>query len=54
MEKVLPRGDLVGRFAGVALVVAGVLLVAPGSQNNQFYAHRRVMVGPAPFDNSVS
>ena len=28
VEKVVPRGDLVGRFAGVALVVAGVLLVA--------------------------
>jgi predicted metal-binding membrane protein len=28
MEKVVPRGDLVGRLAGVALVGAGVLLVA--------------------------
>jgi predicted metal-binding membrane protein len=30
VEKVVPRGDLVGRLAGVALVVAGVLLVARG------------------------
>ena len=30
VEKVMPRGDLVGRLAGVALVVAGVLLVARG------------------------
>ncbi|HSE91974.1 MAG TPA: DUF2182 domain-containing protein [Methylomirabilota bacterium] len=28
VEKVVPRGDLVGRLAGVALVTAGVLLVA--------------------------
>ncbi|MGH7325078.1 MAG: DUF2182 domain-containing protein [Candidatus Rokuibacteriota bacterium] len=28
VEKVVPRGDLVGRLAGVALVAAGVLLVA--------------------------
>ena len=30
VEKVVPRGDLVGRLAGVALVAAGVLLVARG------------------------
>jgi predicted metal-binding membrane protein len=30
VEKVVPRGDLVGRLAGVALVVAGVALVARG------------------------
>jgi predicted metal-binding membrane protein len=30
VEKVLPRGDLVGRLAGVVLVAAGVLLVARG------------------------
>jgi predicted metal-binding membrane protein len=30
VEKVIPRGDLLGRLAGVALVVAGVLLVARG------------------------
>jgi predicted metal-binding membrane protein len=28
VEKVVPHGDLVGRLAGVALVAAGVLLVA--------------------------
>jgi len=28
VEKVVPRGDLVGRLAGVALVAAGVLLLA--------------------------
>jgi predicted metal-binding membrane protein len=28
VEKVVPRGDLVGRLAGVALVAAGLLLVA--------------------------
>jgi predicted metal-binding membrane protein len=28
VEKVAPRGDLVGRFAGAALVAAGLLLVA--------------------------
>ena len=28
VEKVVPRGDLVGRLAGVALIAAGVLLVA--------------------------
>lgn len=28
LEKVVPRGDLVGRLAGVVLVAAGVLLVA--------------------------
>jgi predicted metal-binding membrane protein len=28
VEKVVPRGDVVGRLAGVALVAAGVLLVA--------------------------
>ena len=28
VEKVVPGGDLVGRLAGVALVAAGVLLVA--------------------------
>jgi predicted metal-binding membrane protein len=27
VEKVVPRGDLVGRLAGVALVAAGLLLV---------------------------
>jgi hypothetical protein len=30
VEKVVPRGDLVGRLAGVALVVAGLMLVACG------------------------
>jgi len=30
VEKVVPRGDLVGRLAGVVLVAAGVLLVARG------------------------
>ena len=30
VEKVVPRGDLVGRLAGVVLVVAGVLLVVRG------------------------
>lgn len=30
MEKVVPRGDLVGRLAGVVLVAAGMLLVARG------------------------
>jgi len=30
VEKVMPRGDLVGRLAGVVLVAAGVLLVARG------------------------
>jgi predicted metal-binding membrane protein len=30
VEKVVPRGDLVGRVAGVVLVAAGVLLVARG------------------------
>src|SRR5207249_2051551 len=34
---VLPRGDLVDRFASVARVVTSVLLVARGSQNNQFW-----------------
>jgi hypothetical protein len=28
VEKVVPGGDVVGRLAGVALVAAGVLLVA--------------------------
>ena len=28
VEKVAPRGDVVGRLAGVALVAAGVLVVA--------------------------
>ena len=31
VEKVVPRGDLVGRLAGVALVAAGVLLMARGA-----------------------
>jgi predicted metal-binding membrane protein len=31
VEKVVPRGDLVGRVAGVVLVAAGVLLVARGT-----------------------
>ncbi|PYO01854.1 MAG: hypothetical protein DMD91_06215 [Candidatus Rokuibacteriota bacterium] len=30
VEKVVPRGDLVGRLAGVVLVAAGVLIVARG------------------------
>jgi len=30
VEKVVPRGDFVGRVAGVVLVAAGVLLVARG------------------------
>ncbi len=30
VEKVVPRGDLVGRLAGVVLIAAGVLLVAGG------------------------
>jgi predicted metal-binding membrane protein len=30
VEKVVPRGDLVGRLAGVVLVAAGMLLVARG------------------------
>lgn len=30
VEKVVPRGDMVGRLAGVVLVAAGVLLVARG------------------------
>jgi hypothetical protein len=30
VEKVVPRGDLVGRLAGVALAVAGVVFVARG------------------------
>lgn len=30
VEKVVPRGDLVGRLAGVALVVAGALVAARG------------------------
>jgi predicted metal-binding membrane protein len=30
VEKVVPRGDLVGRLTGVILVAAGVLLTARG------------------------
>lgn len=30
LEKVVPRGDLVGRLAGVVLVAAGVVLIARG------------------------
>jgi predicted metal-binding membrane protein len=30
VEKLVPRGDLVGRLAGVILVAAGVLVVARG------------------------
>jgi predicted metal-binding membrane protein len=30
VEKVVPRGDLVGRLAGGALIFAGVLLVTHG------------------------
>ena len=33
IEKVVPRGDVVGRLAGVALVAAGVLLFARGVIN---------------------
>ena len=30
VEKVLPRGDVVGRLAGAALVIAGLFLMARG------------------------
>jgi len=31
VEKVVPRGDLIGRLAGVVLVAAGVLILARAS-----------------------